>query len=203
MSKSCFLSLSNHNPAGMKCGFGNSCGLGQTQPGGEEGDGAGPARRPRLPHWRPLLEGSGTAVLPGHRPRKLPRAQSGHLAPGTGPFHRQRQGPDSEMWPRALLLILVTPTPRLSSSILPVKNPGNKSRFFPKLVRCGLWRRSSGILTDLPAEDAPRHQVLFSPGQVSPSNSLHPDLFSTVCTLFYILVSVKATPHFLSWTSFC
>ena len=56
MSKSCFLRLSSHNPAGMRCGFRNSCGLGQTGPGGKEGDGAGPAGtqgcRTGGPCWR-------------------------------------------------------------------------------------------------------------------------------------------------------
>lgn len=87
MSKSCFLSLPSDNPAGMKCGFRNSC---PTWPNRASWKGRrwGPAQHSRLPQWRLLPEGSGTEILPGHRPPRKPSTQSGQLAPGTGPFHR-------------------------------------------------------------------------------------------------------------------
>ena len=106
------------------------------------------------------------------------------------------------MWPRTLLLILVTPTPKLSSLIPPVKNPANKSHFFPKLVRRALWRCSSGILRDVLAEDTPPERSCSHLGSWVPALTAS-SLVSTVWALFYILVSVKVTHHFLSWASFC
>lgn len=190
MSKFCFHSLLYHDIASLRCGFRNPR---LTQPNSllvRRGDRAGPALHSRWQQWRLLLE----QFSEGHPVPKLPE-------PSELPVSRwdwtiwlqQHQGPCSGMWHWTLLLIRFPwALALLPSQILwTMQNPNNKSHFSPKLVRRGLGCLSSRTHTNPLVEHVPPECSCSHLGRWLMALTAF-WLVSTVGTLFYILVSMKA-----------